>query len=189
MKKIIAIGLCIILASCASTKKAVNESVKTETNAQIATNESIKTEMFVDTTKTTTGKVTITEIEFFPKDSARDGMSIANASGIIVANNGITIGNDSRVKHIRQTIIENDSESKGQSRKTKNKAINQKATIAQKSKSNINSTTKPAPDPYRWRYIFYILAILIAVAIFIYVRRKPLVDKFKTILSQVKKLL
>ena len=191
MKNFILSLIVLFLVSCAATKKGV-ETMNTSSSVQ-ETNASqqVKMEKVVDTTKTESGKVIITEIDFFPPTLSPDiGISGNDETTIPCFEiDGVGKVKGGNVKSIRQTSIEAMSEIKGQSKDSEEIKDEESKAVVDKTSNAKVVVSSPEPDPYRWRYIFYILAILIAVAIFIYVRRKPLVDKYKTILSQVKKLL
>lgn len=180
------------MAACASTKKST-QTIKETANvlAQVDESHSANTEKFVDTTKTENGKITITEIEFYPPKEnepppgRKENLKTANnVSGLSLPNIG-NIGNAS-IKSIKQTTIEKDSENKGESKESSS-IVNVKNEAAL---TNIKKTAKveisPAPDPYMWRYIFYIL--LLSTIVFLYFKRIPFINWIKTILSNIRRI-
>lgn len=200
MKKILLpLIFCFIMISCASTRKSVQMSCTSQTNTESAEKQTSKTEKVVDTTKTESGKVTITEIEFYPpydcqhKDTASkapkknpkaDKPKGNNVGEINLPN----VGNikDAAIKSIKQTTIESEKEQKGESKES-NESDNSKseATLSNTSQSGTEEST-PAPDPYRWRYIFYIL-LIVAIGL-LYIKRVPILNWIKTILSGIRKI-
>lgn len=201
MKKILLpLIFCFILISCASTRKSVQMSCTSQTNTESAEKQTSKAEKVVDTTKTESGKVTITEIEFYPPSDCQHDKNAAseappkkpkadkpkgnNVGEINLPN----IGNikDAAIKSIKQTTIESEKEQKGESKES-NESDNSKnqATLSNTSQSGTEEST-PAPDPYRWRYIFYIL-LIVAIGL-LYMKRVPILNWIKTILSGIRKI-
>ncbi|MDR1879419.1 MAG: hypothetical protein LBQ78_00600 [Tannerellaceae bacterium] len=139
MKRYIILFACMASSvSCSTTKKNINQSSADELSLQNVASQSAKTEKLVDTTKTESGKITITEVEFFPHTTAP------------------------AIKSIKQTTIEQATEQKRQTRETAETAAKQLSTVLTKNTRRTEESI--APDPYRWRYLFYTLA-LIAVAL------------------------
>lgn len=204
MKKILLpLIFCFFMISCASTRKSVHNSCTNVTNSQSEESSNQKTEKVVDTTKTENGKITITEIEFYPptnncdnqgKDTvnniATDGNSKAdkpketNVGNIHLPNVG-SIQN-AAIKSIKQTTIESNLEQKGESKETnENDTSKSEAVVSKTSQSSVEETM-PAPDPYRWRYIFYIL--LVVSIWLLYLKRVPILNWIKTILSGIRRI-
>lgn len=201
MKKILLpLIFCFILISCASTRKSVQMSCTSQTNTESAEKQTSKAEKVVDTTKTESGKVTITEIEFYPpsdchhdKDTASEAPKKKPKADKPKGNNVgeinlPNVGNikDAAIKSIKQTTIESEKEQKGESKES-NESDNSKsqATLSNTSQSGTEEST-PAPDPYRWRYIFYIL-LIVAIGL-LYMKRVPILNWIKTILSGIRKI-
>ena len=197
MKKILLpLIFCFILISCASTRKSVQMSCTSQTNTESAEKQTSKAEKVVDTTKTESGKVTITEIEFYPpsdcqhnKDMASEAPKADNPNGSNVGEINLpNVGNikDAAIKSIKQTTIESEKEQKGESKES-NESDNSKnqATLSNTSQSGTEESTT-APDPYRWRYIFYIL-LIVAIGL-LYMKRVPILNWIKTILSGIRKI-
>lgn len=204
MKKILLpLIFCFFMVSCASTRKSVHHSCTSVTNTQSEENSNQKTEKVVDTTKTESGKITITEIEFYPpinncgnqeKDTVNNIINNGNSKaespketnvGDIYLPNVGSIQN-AAIKSIKQTTIESNLEQKGESKETnENDTSKSEAVISKTSQSGVEETT-PAPDPYRWRYIFYIL--LVVSIWLLYLKRVPILNWIKTILSGIRRI-
>jgi hypothetical protein len=178
MKRIIFLLACIALISCTSTQKSVKSTWANETSLQSMESQSTKTGKVIDTTKTESGKITITEIEFYPPPND----TASNAGGVDLPNI-----KDAAIKSIRQTIIETGSEQKGKSKESSESNERQKEAIISNTTQKTDEVIAPAPDPYRWRYIFYIL--LLITAIFLYVKRIPVLNWIKKILSGIRKII
>ena len=169
--------MCLMF-SCASTRKSVQTSCTTDTSIDKVDSQTMKTEKAIDTTKTEDGKITITEIEFFPT------INNGNKSDTIIANVG-SIKN-AAIKSIKQTTIEKKSEQKGKSNESSESEKIQSTVAATKSNQTSQIQTSPAPDPYRWRYIFYIL-VLVGIAM-LYLKRVPFLNWIKKILAGIRRI-
>ena len=197
------IALLVVLASCGATKKAIKTTETHIDSLTIAKVVSEQTKKMVDTTRTEHGKVTITEIEFFqpteikqpqqehnkPKDSDRN---IANelkktqppTTSIDLENVGKVHG---AVKSIKQTVIESDVEEKGKSEESSESNENESAATVTKTAESTDKNQEPTPDPYRWRYIF--LIVLLGVTSLLYLKRTPIVNWIRNIISVFLKIL
>lgn len=202
MKKIIAlVWVFALLVSCGTARKIqqTKQEVRIDSTA-IAKEANAKTDKFVDTTRTQHGKVTITEIEFYPPspDIAVDTTGAADSSKPEKAlrplrNNPANVklqdvGNiKGTVKSIKQTVIESDVEEKGESKESSENKETESAANVGRNETNVQQSQEPTPDPYRWRYIFYIS--LIAVAVLLYLKRTPIINWIKKILAGIRKIL
>lgn len=195
MKNALLFLLCILLMACASTKKSVQSRETNEVSMQKTEAESASTDKLIDTTKTEKGKITITEIEFYPPPASNEPKQpndnqgkppklSTNVSGLSLPNVG-NIGS-AAIKSIKQTTIEAESEKKGESKESSStEQLKSEATVANNEKT-MQSEVMPAPDPYRWRYIFYIL--LLGLIALLYFKRVPILNWIKTILSGIRRI-
>lgn len=205
MKKIITfIALLVMLASCGATKKAIKTTETQLDSLTVAKVVSEQTEKVVDTTRTEHGKVTITEIEFFPPteieqpqpepDKPKDSdnkvadepkkTQPTTTASVDLANIGKVQG---AVKSIKQTVIESDVEEKGKSEESSESNETESAATVTKTTESTDKNQEPTPDPYRWRYIFFIA--LLGVALLLYLKRTPIVNWIRKILSGILKIL
>ena len=205
MKKIITfIALLVMLASCGVTKKAIKTTETQLDSLTVAKVVSEQTEKVVDTTRTEHGKVTITEIEFFPPteieqpqpepDKPKDSdnkvadepkkTQPTTTASVDLANVGKVQG---AVKSIKQTVIESDVEEKGKSEESSESNETESAATVTKTTESTDKNQEPTPDPYRWRYIFFIA--LLGVALLLYLKRTPIVNWIRKILSGILKIL
>lgn len=205
MKKIITfIALLVLLASCGATKKAIKTTETQLDSLTVAKAVSEQTEKVVDTTRTEHGKVTITEIEFFPPteieqpqpepDKPKDSdTKVADepkktqpptTASVDLSNVGKVQG---AVKSIKQTVIESDVEEKGESKESSESNETESAATVTKATESTDKQQEPTPDPYRWRYIFFIA--LLGVAVLLYLKRTPIVNWIRKILSGILKIL
>jgi hypothetical protein len=157
-------------------QKSVQNSSKSELSIQSTESQSTKMEKIIDTTRTESGKIIITEIEFYPPivSPEPDKAQEINFGGV-----NLPI-KDAAIKSIKQTTIESVMEQKGESKETDS---NQSEAILANNEQYSQVVT-PAPDPYRWRYIFYIL-LIISIGI-IYLMRIPVLNWIKKILSRIR---
>lgn len=186
------------MISCASTRKSVQVLHTSHTSIESTEKETSKTEKLVDTTKKESGKITITEIEFYltsnflnekdtPSELTSKNTNIDKPKGNNVSEINLSnVGNikNAAIKSIKQTTIESNKEQKGESKDSK-ESDNSKseAMLSNTSQSGTEEST-PAPDPYRWRYIFYIL-LIVAIGL-LYIKRVPILNWIKTILSGIR---
>ena len=158
--------------------------------------EAVKTdskETIIDTTKTESGKVTITEITFFP-----DAGNHQDTAGIAPAVHGdapmeLDLPGGGKVKgggsiqSIRQTVIETMTEEKGESRETeKSEESENHTSVAAVVTESSQEKVAEAPKPNRLKYIFYILAL--AVGVLVYLKRVPILNYIRKVLSGVRKI-
>ena len=203
-KTIILIALLVVLASCGATKKAIKTTETHIDSLTFAKVVSEQTQRMVDTTLTEHGKVTITEIEFFPpteieqpqqehnkpKDSDSEAANKLNkihpttTTSVDLENVGKVQGT---VKSIKQTVIESDIEEKGKSEESSESNENESAATLTKTTESTDKNQEPTPDPYRWRYIFFIA--LLGVALLLYLKRTPIVNWIRKILYGILKML
>lgn len=159
--------------------------------------EAVKTDskdIFIDTTKTESGKVTITEITFFP-DAGKQFDTTANVPAendnnapieLELPGGGKVKGNGS-IQSIRQTVIETMTEEKGESRETeKSEESENHTSVAVAVNDSSQEKVTEAPKPNRLKYAFYILAL--AVAVLVYLKRVPILNYIKRILAGVRKI-
>lgn len=211
MKKVITfIVLLVLLASCGATKTATKTNNATLDSLKVERVASEQTQKVVDTTRTERGKVTITEIEFFPpteieqpqpepekpkkKDKPKDSDNkVADepkntqpptTASVDLSNVGKVQG---AVKSIKQTVIESDVEEKGESKESSESNETENAATLTKTTESTDKQQEPTPDPYRWRYIFFIA--LLGIAVLLYLKRTPIVNWIRKILSGILKIL
>lgn len=196
--------VALMLASCVSTRK-IQETTNAVSVDSVSVKETAKreSEKVVDTTRTEHGKVVITEIIFdtTPAASPATDKPDARASPDTVASDkpaptrntptatvnipgfGQVSGN---IKSIRQTVIESDNETKGESKESKKQEESKCNANVSVAEENNHRVEEPAPDPKRWRYIFYIVAVG-AVAL-LYLKRVPILNWIKRILSGLRRI-
>lgn len=188
MKRIILMmSLCLMVTGCGTSRNLSKHKIESvRDSSHVETSKMDKTETFTDTTKTESGKVTITEIEFFP-DSLRNHAADIPATNINLHNIG-NITNAGAVKSIRQTVIESETVQKGESRKAEESEETEKGTsVAVKTDESEVDKAIEAPKPNRIKYVFYLA--MLAVGIFLYLKRIPILNKIRTILAGLKKLI
>lgn len=205
MKHVITLlGLILVLAltSCATTRKLEQSTVEERVENATTQEEAVeKTVTIVDTTRTEHGKVTITEIVFDTttpapvvepeKESSPDdhdkttteSKPSSPAASVSLPGIGDIKGN---IKSIKQTVIESDVEQKGESKDSKEQKETKCNASAIQENAQSNTKSTPAPDPQRWRYIFYILAV--GVVMLLYLKRVPIVEWLKRILSGLRRI-
>ena len=196
------IVVALMLASCASTRK-IQETTASVSVDSVSVKETAKheSEKVVDTTQTEHGKVVITEIIFdttpapspatdpdaraSPDTSASDKPATTQtpAATVNIPGFGQVSGN---IKSIRQTVLESDNETKGESKeseKQEESKCNANVSVAEENNQRVE---QPAPDPKRWRYYFYLAAV--GVVVLLYLKRVPIINWIKRILSGLRRI-
>lgn len=197
------IVVALMLASCASTRKiqetTASVSVDSTSVKETAKHES---EKVVDTTRTEHGKVVITEIIFdttptaspatdnpdaraSPDTSASDKPATTQtpAATVNIPGFGQVSGN---IKSIRQTVLESDNETKGESKESEKQEESKCNANVSVAEENNHRVEQPAPDPKRWRYYFYLAAV--GVVVLLYLKRVPIINWIKRILSGLRRI-
>lgn len=197
MKKVIAIVLELaLLTSCGATKKATKAKEVQLDSVAVAKVMTERTEKVVDTTRTEHGKVTITEIEFYPPTATEPQGKLANRKDSSPKASSVTkpmanvdlngIGKmQGMVKSIRQTVIQSDVRENGESKEANESDNSENSATLSRQETSMDKQQAPTPDPYRWRHIFY--TALVFVAILLYLKRTPIVNWIKKILAGILK--
>lgn len=206
MKKILPLALVLLfLASCGTARKIQQDKKETQVDSTATAKDALhKSERVIDTTRTEYGKITITEVEFYPPFPTvkpeqpadkrnRYAKAFQKADSLFDAehrkpnyrlpNAGHVQG---AIKRVKQTQIETGVEEKGESKESEESKEREQATSLARNEETKQMQQEPAPDPYRWRYFFYIS--LIAVAVLLYLKRVPILNWIKKILSGVRKI-
>lgn len=200
MKKVIAIvlglALLTLLTSCGATKKATKAKEVQLDSVAVAKVMTERTEKVVDTTRTEHGKVTITEIEFYPPTATEPQGKLANRKDSSTKASSVTkpmanvelngIGKmQGMVKSIQQTVIQSDVRENGESKEANESDNSENSATLSRQETSMDKQQAPTPDPYRWRHIFY--TALVFVAILLYLKRTPIVNWIKKILAGILK--
>lgn len=197
MNRVITLLVALALfVSCGTSRKLQQSSKETAIDSLMVQEiEKVNTEKSLKLTQTEHGKVTITEVEFYPpipdplpipgcakSDSTTSEQPQPNAN-IDLQNVGSIKGT---VKSIKQTVIESEIEERGESKETENQEQSKSnANISRQETESIKQEA-PAPDPYRWRYAFYIS--LLFVAVLLYLKRVPILNWIKKILAGIRRI-
>ena len=185
----------LMMSGCGVSRRVVKQDhseIRDSTHVEAVKTDSKDT--FIDTTKTESGKVTITEITFFP-DAGKQSDTTANVPAekdnnapieLELPGGGKVKGNGS-IQSIRQTVIETMTEEKGESRETeKSEESENHTSVAAAVNDSSQEKVTEAPKPNRLKYAFYILAL--AVAVLVYLKRVPILNYIKRILAGVRKI-
>jgi len=154
-----------------------------ETLVQSNESQSTQVDKLIDTTKTETDKVTITEIEFYETtDNVNDSMNdsiIANDISIDILNQINVTG--AAIKSIKHTIIESVSEQRGQINEKGIEQSKAQMTIVNEEQS-LEKIDKQSYNHYP-KYIFF--AVIVVVIIIIYIKRVPILKWIKKIFTKI----
>ena len=171
----------IALVSCRATRNMESTSDKCNVDSVVASSARIEREQrAIDTTRTETGKVTITEITFFAPDTATDTPPMADVRLP-------TFGNvKGAIKGIKQTIIEKGVEQSGKSNESKESEETHENAESSKQQNHIQKQEATKPSSFNWRW-----ACIAVVALFLvlYWKRMPFLDWIRKILAGIRKIL
>ena len=184
--------------SCGSAKRVAKQEVKVDSTA-VTREASTTTVKYVDTTRIEQGKVTITEIEFFPPppavpeaDSTRRGdVSIAErpqpVTGVKVdlQNFGSVTG---AVKSVRQTVIETNVEERGESTEVAESTENESTVTVERSESNVEKVKETTAKPFKW-WRWLIFAGIGVLIVFIVLKRNIIFVWLRAIIATIRKIL
>lgn len=194
-----ALIIALAVFSCGTTRK-VQTATYHETSVDSLTKiESSKEETtkVVDTTRTEHGTVVITEIEFYPPATPLDPIEVRNkaeptteqATPPTPVNNIQGVGNvHGAIKSIKQTVIENEVEQKGQSEESNKQEESKSNALVSKSESEktVEKQTETTPN----RRLHYVgLLALVAVGVLLYIKRAPILNFIRMILSGIRRIL
>lgn len=153
MKNVLLLLLVLLLFACTSTKKSLEVSTIRGASLEHQVARDVKFERLTDTTSTTTGRLIVTEIEFFTPDNSWgsiESLSI-NAGDVDVSNI-----RGKPIRSIRQQTFESITEKKGEDKESREDKEQQQAVSVQEENIKQTKQVSSAPDPYRWRYVFYL---------------------------------
>lgn len=173
--------LLIALVSCRTTRNMESQSDKSNVDSVAASSARIEREQrAIDTTRTETGKVTITEITFFAPDTATDTPPMADVRLP-------TFGNvKGAIKGIKQTIIEKGVEQSGKSNESKESEETQENAELSKQQNHIQKQEATKTSSFNWRWA---CIAVIALALVLYWKRMPILDWIRKILAGIRKIL
>ena len=173
--------LLIALVSCRATRNMESQSDISNVDSVAASSARIEREQrAIDTTRTETGKVTITEITFFAPDTATDTPPMADVRLP-------TFGNvKGAIKGIKQTIIEKGVEQSGKSNESKESEETQENAELSKQQNHIQKQEATKTSSFNWRWA---CIAVIALALVLYWKRMPVLDWIRKILAGIRKIL
>lgn len=189
MRKIILFLICAVCAlSCGSSRKYVETDTHKRDSSEVTERMAEKTVVVMDTTMTAQGTVTVTEVEFFPPD-AGDSLKTANECSIGISADATALkSSGQRVKRIRQTVISSAVEKKGvvDCRDSSEIVKAERAVSVSSEAIKEEETSVPAPNP--WRRICLVVLSAVVVAAVLYLKRIPVLDWIRKILSALRKI-
>ena len=173
--------LLIALVSCRATRNMESQSDISNVDSVAASSARIEREQrAIDTTRTETGKVTITEITFFAPGTATDTPPMADVRLP-------TFGNvKGAIKGIKQTIIEKGVEQSGKSNESKESEETQENAELSKRQNHIQKQEATKTSSFNWRWA---CIAVIALALVLYWKRMPVLDWIRKILAGIRKIL
>lgn len=202
--KIIRIILILVLSacvSCASHRNLTEQTTVAKSESMAVSEDSVaKRVTHTDTTRTTHGKVIITEIEFDTTNPVDDGQTEktprdnARASPGPVVNinpdGGVSVSGGN-VKNIRQTVIEEDTEQKGvadnesltESHADTNSVKEELSQMERKEEETPRKPEKQSRQKWPW-----VLGGIALVAL-LYLKRIPVLNFIRKILGALRRIL
>lgn len=169
------------LVSCRATRNMASRSDISGLDSVAASLARVEKEQrMIDTTRTETGKVTITEITFFEPDTAATPPPLADARLPAFGNV------KGAIKGIKQTIIEKGVEQSGKSDESKESEETREYAELSKRQNHIQKQEATKPSSFNWRWAC--LAV-VAIALVLYWKRMPILDWIRKILAGIRKIL
>lgn len=184
-KTIFALIASIVLASCGTSRKAAmdkTEHVIDSTGTAITRQES--SDKVIDTTRTQTGEIVITEIEFYPPDMEdADSSKRPSVADVELPGTGRVKGS---IKRITQTQVKQKDERLGQSSESSVSDESKTNAAVKRRDTDEHKESTPVADPYRWRYIAFIVAVIVAAVLLLYLKRQPFVRTIKNLFARIR---
>jgi hypothetical protein len=176
------------LVSCSVLKKSSQTSESEYKVSDVNESNSSKYESIIDTTVTDKGEITIIKIEFFPPSENTENFDRSqpgNAAGVNLTN----IGNfdNAAIKSIEQTTMKRETEQKRESKESSSTdAVKQEAVVSNSEKT-AKGEQEPVISPIKWKRGLYIA--LVGLLILLLLKRVPILNWLKKILSSIRKIL
>lgn len=173
MKNAVYLTLAVLLSACSGTKRAVDQSATRADSSGLSAATDVRTESVVDCTSTESGRLVITEVEFFPTDSTGGAPHRNGITGLSIRDGALSINGISGnpIRAIRQTTVEAAGESRDEIRESRESKEQKQAVSVQKGNTRQTKQVAPAPDPHSGRYVFYLSLVLLAGVL--YYKRIP----------------
>lgn len=181
-KFILCLILLIALISCRATRNMESMSDKSNVDSVAASSARFEREQrMIDTTRTETGKVTITEITFIAPDTAM--ATHPPFTDVRLPTFGNVKG---AIKGIKQTIIEKGVEQSGKSNESKESEETHENAELSKQQNHIQKQEATKPSSFNWRWA---CIAVVALALVLYWKRMPILDLIRKILAGIRKIL
>lgn len=195
MKHFIIFLLALILSACASSKKAdVYNKVETSVDSSSATDNVVKRSFFdIDTSKVNELGMKITEIEFYPPTcNDADVMQVQSKCNANALKNDANASSNNPhswitggVKKWKQTIIGSCSIDKGMTKKTElSDSTKQSLRNRRNDATTIKEQTKTKLNVNWW-----IASAIFASIILLYLKRVPIMNAIRKILTAIRRIL
>lgn len=199
MKRTFALLACLCLAGCATLHKTQTKT--TDDYTHTTRDSSVTTKKVIDTTKTQSGKITITEIVFnplpfpvvndFPERPACDTSSAPVMPDVTIGNDGTVDIKGGNIVSVKQTTIEASSEQTGKTYQSESSSESEEQeTKSTADEAIVVEKETPKEVMKAPKYIMVtaiILASLVAV-IWLALKRKSIVSWIRKVLAAIKRL-
>lgn len=181
MKKFFIIALCLLLASCVTSKKsAESTSVHTADTTALSYQAHTSTEVFVTESTEDNTTVVVTEITFYEQPQAVSDSAASNPTGVFtITTNGEITGSANGIKSIKQTTIV--SQSSQNSEIQENHVSDTTATESHGAVADVEEVKHTEKKTNSTRGTIIIVSSIVAVCL-LYLKRKPIIDFIKKIM-------
>lgn len=178
MKRILTIALCLLLASCVTSKKsAESTSVHTADTTASSYQAHTSTEVFVTESTDENTTVVVTEITFYEQPQIVTDSAVSSQSGVFtITTNGEITGSANGIKSIKQTTIV--SQSSQNSEIQENHVSDTTAIESHGAVADIEEETHTEKKTNSTRSTVILVASIFAVCL-LYLKRKPIIDFIK----------
>ena len=185
MKHFIVFVLALILSACASSKKASTlEKTESSVDSVVVSENLVKNTFFdIDTSKVKELGFIITEIEYFPPDS--DAMQMQCKCNANAFNNKPPSGVTGSIKKWKQTKFGSKVEQKGKTKQAEYSDSEKQAMQNRRNDTTINKEQTRTSVRVNW----FVVSAIFAAILLLYLKRVPILNAIRKILSSIRRIL
>ena len=187
MKHFIIFVLALILSACASSKKASTlEKTESSVDSVVVSENLVKNTFFdIDTSKVKEWGFTITEIEYFPPDSDANAMQMQCKCNAFAFNNKPPSGVTGSIKKWKQTKFGSKVEQKGKTKQAEYSDSEKQAMQNRRNDTTINKEQIRTSVRVNW----FVVSAIFAAILLLYLKRVPILNAIRKILSSIRRIL
>ncbi len=176
MKHFIIFVLALILSACASSKKASTLEKTESTDDSVVVSENLVENTFfnIDTSKVKEWGFTITEIEYFPPDSGATAFNSKPPSGATGS-----------IRKWKQAKFASKVEQKGKTEQAEFSDSEKQSMQNRRNDTTINKEQTRTSVRVNW----FVVSAIFAAILLLYLKRVPILNAIRKILSSIRRIL